>query len=275
MMRLLIALFPSALLSACIVLPVPVPTSSGAHGGSRASLGTAAPSDIVAGETTRTEVLLKLGEPDVRGLDDRWFSYNSLVGRGGVRWTLVYAVGAGGGGTGGANSLGNWDTSSRLTVKFDDRGFVSAVSFDRKDCTAWDANNCLAGADQTLVAEDDSKKGEALTGALVASYHGYLIVASRSTRCRYSDFGTREHGDPFEIRERGLAWIDFPSHRREILRFQEIQDVRPVERHLGHWWIPIQKLNGSCLFLQVASDEATQHAAQYKIATAKQNASGS
>jgi hypothetical protein len=273
-MRLLIALFANAMLSACIVLPVPVPTSSGPHGGSRAGLGAAAPSDIVAGETTRTQVLLKLGEPDVRGLDDLWFSYSSLVGRGGVGWTLVYAVGAGSGGVAGAHPLGNWDTSSRLTVKFDERGFVSAVSFDRKDCTSWNDKDCLAPADRTLVAEDDKKKGEALAGALVASYHGYLIVASRGNRCSYSDFGAREHGDPFEVRERGLAWIDNPSRQREILQFQEIRDVRPVERHLGHWWIPIQKMNGSCLFLQVSSDEAIQHAAQNQIAGAKHNAPG-
>jgi hypothetical protein len=272
-MRLLIALSVSALLSGCIVLPAPIPTSSDPSRGSRASVGAAAPGDIVAGETTRTQVLLKLGEPDVRGLDDLWFSYSSLVGRGGVRWMLVYAAGGYAGGTGGAHSLGQWDASSRLTVKFDERGIVSAVSFDRKDCTAWDTHDCLPRADSTLVAADDEKQGEALAGSLVTSYNLYLIVASRGSRCTYSDFGARESGRPFEIRERGLAWwIDYPSHQRESLQFQEIQEVRPVERHVGHWWIPIQKLNGSCLFLQVASDKASQDAVQSKIATAWRNA---
>ena len=273
-MRLLVALSVSVLLPGCIVLPVPIPTSSGPSGGSRASVGTAAPAGIVAGETTRTQVLLKLGEPDVRGLNDLWFSYSALVGRGGVRWALVYGAAAGyAGGTGGAHSLDQWDSSSRLTVKFDERGIVTAVSFDRKDCTAWDTHDCLARADSALVAADDEKKGEALAGSLVATYYGYLIVASRGPRCTYSDFGARESGRPFEIRERGLAWwTDSPSHQRESLQFQEIQEVRPVERHVGHWWIPIQKLNGSCLFLQVASDKASQDAVQSKIATAWRNA---
>ena len=76
-------------------LPVPVPRSSGPAASSRAEVPKNLPGEIKAGEATRREVLLLLGEPDGRGDQDRWFTYGSSAGRGGVGWSLFYAVGAG------------------------------------------------------------------------------------------------------------------------------------------------------------------------------------
>jgi hypothetical protein len=56
--------------------------------------------------------------PDGRGEQDRWFSYASRVGRGGIGWELYWAVGAGyGGGIDGTVKLGDWEKVRRATIE--------------------------------------------------------------------------------------------------------------------------------------------------------------
>jgi len=123
------------LLHGCIVLPVPVPRSSGPAASSRAEVSKTLPDQIIAGQTTRTQVLLTLGEPDGRGHQDRWFIYSSRVGRGGIGWSLVYAAGAGSGGVAGAVKMGDWERARRATIVFDAGGVVTQVDFEEKTCT--------------------------------------------------------------------------------------------------------------------------------------------
>jgi hypothetical protein len=74
---------------------------------------------------TRTEVLLLLGEPDVRGADDQWFSYTSYVGLGGVTWGDVPLVS-----TAGTERY----LLRRFVVQFDNSGVISDVQSQQQTC---------------------------------------------------------------------------------------------------------------------------------------------
>jgi outer membrane protein assembly factor BamE (lipoprotein component of BamABCDE complex) len=125
------AVFTLSGLSGCLVLPVPVHQSSETSSESRANVGPNTAPRIVPGSTTRTDVLLMLGEPDGRGDDDRWFSYRTHVSRGGWHWAAVWvAAGAGGGGA----PIDDWEAVRRLVVRFDERGVVSSVESAQKNC---------------------------------------------------------------------------------------------------------------------------------------------
>src|SRR5271168_2510161 len=122
------------ILHGCLILPIPVPRSSGPVAGSRAEVSKTLPEQVKAGETTRTDVLLLLGEPDGRGDLDRWFTYGSRVGRGGVGWELLWMVGPGYGGTGGTIKLDDWEKVRRATIQFNAAGVVSQVVFEEYHC---------------------------------------------------------------------------------------------------------------------------------------------
>jgi hypothetical protein len=119
-------------LSGCIILPVPVHQTEGASGGSRANVRADSTPHIVAGQTTRLELLLALGEPDARGEHDQSFSYRTQADRGGWHWALVWA---GINGPVGGAPVGDWERVERLTVRFDERGVVSDAQFEGKNCT--------------------------------------------------------------------------------------------------------------------------------------------
>jgi hypothetical protein len=118
--------------SGCIVLPLPMHQPQRTSAGSRANVGAASAPQIVAGQTTRLELLLAFGEPDGRGAQDRWFTYRTRTDRGGWHWALVCAsispglIGI---------PVGDWERVERLTVRFDERGVVSDVSFEGRNCT--------------------------------------------------------------------------------------------------------------------------------------------
>src|SRR5215469_13361685 len=127
--RVLVGLMAASLanLAGCVILPIPVARSSGAVATYRSNVDDQVSATLVRGSTTRRQVLLDLGEPDGRGADDRWFTYQSVSRRGGLHW--AYIIGAEGGG-GSIGSIDNWDTARRLTIRFDDRGVVSNIAFD-------------------------------------------------------------------------------------------------------------------------------------------------
>ena len=71
-----LVLLATALLSACVILPVPTPPI-----GARV-ISDEAQGSIKSGTTTRADVLLALGNPDERQDDDRLFAY---------KWQVSYA----------------------------------------------------------------------------------------------------------------------------------------------------------------------------------------
>jgi outer membrane protein assembly factor BamE (lipoprotein component of BamABCDE complex) len=110
---------------------VPVQRAGTPAADSRADIDATTAPQIVAGHTTRTDVLLMLGEPDGRAANDRWFTYRTRVSRGGWHWAEMEI----GPGVVAAMPVGEWDTVRRLLVRFDDSGIVSSVEFREKNCT--------------------------------------------------------------------------------------------------------------------------------------------
>ena len=107
-----LVLLTTALVSACVILPVPTPP-----------IGTKVISDeaqqsIKSGTTTRTDVLLTLGDPDERQGDDRFFAYN---------WRLSYASVAVG-----VAYVGGWAAPMWwyrcLAIEFDPAGTVARTA---------------------------------------------------------------------------------------------------------------------------------------------------
>jgi hypothetical protein len=121
----LIMVVGAVLLAGC---PVPLPPMYDAR--SRQNVGDHIPEFIVYAQTTRDEILLRLGEPDGRGSGDRWFAYGSRYGNGGV----VFVMAAGGG----AGALGVESVRyRRLVIRFDDSGVVTGASFVQRDCPSF------------------------------------------------------------------------------------------------------------------------------------------
>ena len=77
----------TALVSACVILPVPTPPI-----GARV-ISDEAQESIKSGTTTRTDVLLTLGDPDERQGDDRFFAYNWRVSYASVAVGVAYLGG--------------------------------------------------------------------------------------------------------------------------------------------------------------------------------------
>lgn len=180
-------------LAAC----VPVPLIPRELHGSRQDLGERRPDFIVEGVTTREDILWRLGEPDGRGLYDRWFAYGSRRSEGGLLLVLPYGSGLGAGG----ESI----RYRRLVVYFDRRGVVDSISFTDQACPAymaggstamWESAPCInvAMADSRvegldpeqveLNLEPDERLRERFVGAAFRSdgqwIDGMVVVTDRS-----------------------------------------------------------------------------------------------
>ena len=111
----------------------PVPIPQGDVPGSRQNVGDKVPEFIVAGKTTRTDVLLRLGEPDIASdarpswsFDDKRFVYGRFTSEGGV--ALVFPAGTGAA-VGYAPVL-----YRRLVVTFDETSVVTSARLERFKC---------------------------------------------------------------------------------------------------------------------------------------------
>ena len=82
---------------------------------------------FIAGQTSRADVLLAIGEPDLAADDESWMAYESIYGKGGVLFVV-----AGGGAAGG---VGSEKVQHRyLVLEFDANGLVSTADFVDKSC---------------------------------------------------------------------------------------------------------------------------------------------
>jgi len=68
------------------------------------------------GSTTRSDVLLALGEPDLAINDDRWFAYRWVMMTGG--WFFIVAANSP------VGAAGEFDKTYALIMEFDERGVV-------------------------------------------------------------------------------------------------------------------------------------------------------
>jgi hypothetical protein len=120
-----------ALTSMMYVACVPVPLLHGDASYSRNNVGDKVPEFIVAGKTTKAEVLLSLGEPD--GVSDNGiqFTYTRITGNGGIGFVgkILYR----------AEGM----TYRRLIILFDETGVVISAKHERVSCSEreWDMHS--------------------------------------------------------------------------------------------------------------------------------------
>jgi hypothetical protein len=239
--------FGRALVLACLILsgcsgwivPVPLPQSAGPVATSRANVDEKTPDRIVANQTTRTQVLLTLGEPDGRGLDDRWFTYGTVARRGGIKWVNSMTV------------LNEPNVSQRLLIRFDPQGIVSSVEFSQNICTE-ELHNCLEAAGGDLLAVEQAQIDA--SGVVLAEYNPVSLKwrSSRTCSLRAKSEYDAGYGDAFVVTERAVFWRDRRSAPRwRMLPVGDVEDAPSVQDD-GVWeWIPVRQRNGSCLFFEV------------------------
>jgi len=237
------------------------------------------PTMLAVGQEARIEVLMELGEPDGRAVDDSWFTYETVVQRGGVVWLAAIVVGAGYSGRAAAIPMGDWDTSRRLVIRFTDDGIVSAATVDQKHCTAWGGvstegsspSDCLDARGKDLAAKDEQRRGDALiagAGAVAARYPQYSMKIGEQANCAYPGVtgGRIEFGHAFIVGENALVWQDEFTQHWDSLRVADIVEVEPVEGHfLLRWMIPIQRKDGPCLFLMVSTKKDIDQSESKKV----------
>lgn len=107
------------LLGGCVVLPIPANKVTHGH---QALTRDKQISAVVPGETSRQEVLLRLGEPDgvLDGEQRIYYAWREQYLR-----LLVALVGPGGSGTG--DVVNAYGANYRFMITFDPQGIVSAV----------------------------------------------------------------------------------------------------------------------------------------------------
>jgi hypothetical protein len=246
------------LLSGCVILPVPIERSAGPNPASRTNIEDKPPTGIVVGETTRTQVLFMLGEPDGRGLQDAWFSYGSVAERGGLHWYVLMAAATGKGAA--AGPMDSWDTSRRLTVRFDARGVVSDVSLDQKNCNA-SGGDCLQATGGDLAAADARAAALAAAGPLVATYQDFQLIGPIQQGCgSWPLFPNVEMDGPLTFGKEGLVWQSGYGYNRKWvnLAFADVDVVSSPVRHGFFTWVPVQKKDGSCFFFRIRDKGTSQ-----------------
>jgi hypothetical protein len=149
--------------------------------------------------------------------------------------------------------MGDWDSSQRLLIRFDEHGVVSSVQFSQRDCT--DAmHNCLEITGADVLAVDNAHV--AASGQTIAHYDHDIVDWWSSPTCRLKDRptgGEAGHGTALVITEHAIFWQDQRDAGQlwRTLSFEEIQEVLPVADD-GVWeWIGVRKRSGSCLFFHV------------------------
>jgi hypothetical protein len=243
-------------LSGCIILPIPVARTSGAIPTYRSNIGDQAPATLVQGSTTRRQVLLELGEPDGRGADDRWFTYESVSRRGGLHWAYVVGAETGRGAIG---SIDDWDTARRLTIRFDDRGVIAGVSLDQKNCTNsfLDSADCPSASGEDLAKVDEEQRGVQLiaaSGDVLGRYRSFELLRAGGSDCSLGHREPYASGDQFVVTQQRLVWRN-RQQRWDSLALDDIQGVRAIEDHMFQHWIPLEVRDGSRLCLRITESD--------------------
>ncbi len=246
------ALAVAIALAACVVLPVPVPQAGGPTPASRSNVPQELPGSLVKGQTTRAAVIAQFGEPDGRGSDDQWFTYESQVRRGGVHWVLCVAAGGPGAGVGGCDKVGNWLVVRRMIVRFDAAGTVADVSLQSVDCASANDPDCPSGRGDDLLARDREALARQLAeslGPLQAEYPSAYVVVRAGGSCRHSSEQSTAQGG-LEVRSLGLAWSG-RNGVQHLLKWDADTVIEGPTRSILFWWVDVRTRDGTCTSLSV------------------------
>ena len=260
-------------LTACL----PILHPPGLDSDSRGNTSTTDPARLVMGKTTRTSVLLMLGEPDIRAADDSWFTYRSTRS-----WGIGGIVIAGGGGSVGAlgGELGR-QTTQRLLVTFDPLGVVSAADTDLWACFKGVGTAYAGGGGETssgpcpdtrvtgLLAEKQLNLTSRDYGSVLEQYAVSQWVDARSTRCTFSTSGNAvgllgPHA--LLMTTQALLWwttssgADPSMSPDKIVRLEDIETVMPIKHTPFRYWTGLRKRDGTCTYVSVNPSTGQQDA---------------
>src|SRR5215469_3786762 len=141
---LVLGLAGTAMFGGCIV---PYATPKMLDTGSRSQVTPVAQQGIEVGKTTRVDVLLALGEPDGRAVDDSWFSYGSSRSSGAGVFVFLLFDGV---------DISHVNSQvSRLVIRFDASGLVADVLWQHSDCSGvHSAQGCMDVRGTDLLVAD-------------------------------------------------------------------------------------------------------------------------
>ena len=169
--RLLRVLLPLALTGCVVPGGIFFPKFSTEERQSRTNTGESVPDFIVAGQATRADVLLTLGEPDGTTEGDEQFVYTQIQGHGGV-----YFIGGGGQGATAQGGEAEFErrTYRRLVILFDDAGLVKNSRVEVASCISGNQQNCIdvAGRDLARIGTGEPSLADALV-------HGHAFDPAR------------------------------------------------------------------------------------------------
>jgi hypothetical protein len=152
-MRAFLTLVLMAAAAALVLTGCPVPLVPRDLQGSRQNMGERRPDFIVGQVTTREDILLRLGEPDGRWAEDRWFVYGSRRSEGGVSFMFGRPT---------TSVSSEAIRYRRLLLRFDEKGLVESASFVDRLCSsyAFRLESTVAESDPCLdVRSDDVAPG--------------------------------------------------------------------------------------------------------------------
>jgi hypothetical protein len=252
-----------AALLLCACIPIVLPPTLDSR--SRGNLGQEVPPDIVAGKSSRIDVLLALGEPDGRGPGDAWFTYTS------TRSWMIGGILIGGGSAG---AMGGGQSATRLLVKFDEAGLVAEARVEDRKCpqgglmigngnkdTDLDAHtkDCLdsAGTDIRSVRQQIDAQVDAIApdhGDIVARYDRAVVVQHPYPGCEFPH-SMYFHSGPVFVASHALIQpagtnIGGKATGPTVLPLNEVAQVLPLQRHQLQNWIVLERKDHVCLFLR-------------------------
>lgn len=137
------AVLLSTTLTGCIVVPLSEKPSLDR----RQNITDEVPAFIVAGVTTKADVLLMLGEPDGASANELQFTYTKGIRTGGVAIVMCAPGGCGGG----SSATMAYD---RLTIQFDDKNVVTSSWHERIRCNESDFGNNSSGPCANVAGQD-------------------------------------------------------------------------------------------------------------------------
>jgi hypothetical protein len=187
---------------------------------------------IEVGKTTRVDVLLALGEPDGRAVDERWFTYSS------ARPFEAGFVG-----------IGSWEyvkgTVNRLVVQFDATGIVSNVDFQQSHCSGFlSAQGCVDVRGSDLIAADIAS---GKMGTVLLNYNNASFNYSSNDYCSFDNSGPLSSG-PFALTDREIVMGETE------LSYNRVAAILPFRKEASSW-IRLKRYDGICIFIEVSGRE--------------------
>jgi len=230
---LVLGLAGTAMFGGCIV---PYATPKTLDTGSRSQVTPVAQQGIEVGKTTRVDVLLALGEPDGRAVDDSWFSYGSSRSSGAGVFVFLFFDAA---------DISHVNSQvSRLVIRFDASGLVADVLWQHSDCSGVHSAQCMDVRGTDLLAADIAS---GKMGTVLLNYNTASFSYSRNDYCTFANSGPPSYG-PFALTDREIVMGETE------LSYSRIVAVLPFRKEASGV-VRLKRYDGICIFIRVPGSE--------------------